>query len=86
MFRNNVYPVSKAQLLCADTCSQHGGIKAGLGREPEMSRSSLDIQGKLRKEVELAELTGPEAGSSWQVQSLRGLWQVTGRKSWRKEP
>lgn len=31
-------------------------------------------------------MAGPEAGGSWQIQSLRGLWQVIGRKSWREEP
>lgn len=76
---------SKAQLLCAGTCSQHGHVKDGLVREPEKSRSNLDIRGKLRWEVELTEMAGPESGGSWWIQSLRGLWQVTGRESWRKE-
>lgn len=51
-----------------------------------MSRSSLDIRGKPRWEVELAEMAGPESDSSWWIQSLHGLWQVTGREGWRKEP
>lgn len=71
MFRNNLYSDSEAQLLCAGTCSQHGCDKDGFVREPEMPRSSLDIMGKLRGEVELAEVAGSEDGSSWKTQSPR---------------